>query len=53
MNDTESIKVKVEIDGIDAAKKKADRLFQTIKEAKSLADDLATTLESVETKFKS
>lgn len=41
--DGKKIIVKVEVKGIDEAMDKAERLVMILKEAKSLADDLAST----------
>lgn len=40
--DTNKINVEVEISGIDENIKKAEKLVSLLKEAKSLADDLAS-----------
>ena len=46
-NSNGKIELNAEIDGVDEATEKAARLVETLKEAKSLADDLA----SMETKI--
>lgn len=39
-----SVKVEVNVSGVDEAVEKAERLVELLKEAKSLADDLASDL---------
>lgn len=48
MDNPKSVEASVRIVGIDAALEKAKMLAQAIKEAKSLADDLASAMESIE-----
>lgn len=39
-----SVEVEVNVSGVDEAVEKAERLVELLKEAKSLADDLASSL---------
>lgn len=48
----EGINLDVTLNGVDEALEKAERLDKTIKEAKSLADDLALALRNLSVEVK-
>ncbi|OTN86593.1 hypothetical protein A5819_003443 [Enterococcus sp. 7E2_DIV0204] len=42
MNELQPVNIEVEVSGIDEATKKAERYVELLKEAKTLADELAS-----------